>query len=161
MYIYICMYTCINWARRNEQNRPGTINAVTKRQISKSQNCWAPLKIRLSAVEVCVIVKKIAPTSINTKKGRRQRPLDDREHNILAVGTSTCIYKLIHWLALFQCATSWCLLVWCLWSLTAGGGGLWSMLVVCSAGRCTRGRCGEEECSNFKRLRMMETILDF
>ena len=66
-----------------------------------------------------------------------------------------------HWLALFQCATSWCLLVWCLWSLTAGGGGLWSMLVVCSAGRCTRGRCGEEECSNFKRLRMMETILDF
>ena len=66
-----------------------------------------------------------------------------------------------HWLALFQCATSWCLLVWCLWSLTAGGGSLWSMLVVCSAGRCTRGRCGEEECSNFKRLRMMETILDF
>ena len=43
----------------------------------------------------------------------------------------------------------------------AGGGSLWSMLVVCSAGRCTRGRCGEEECSNFKRLRMMETILDF
>ena len=45
-----------------------------------------------------------------------------------------------------------CLLVWCLWSLTAGGGGLWSMLVVCSAGRWTRGRCREEECSNFKRL---------
>ena len=36
------------------------------------------------------------------------------------------------------------------------------MLVVCSAGRCTRGRCGEEECSNFKNtVRMMETILDF
>ena len=43
----------------------------------------------------------------------------------------------------------------------AGGGSLWSMSMVCSAGRCTRGRCGEEECSNFKRLRMMETILDF
>ena len=62
----------------------------------QSQICRAPLKIRLPAIEVRVIVKKIAPTSINTKKGRRQRPLDDREHNILAVGTSTCIYKLIH-----------------------------------------------------------------
>ena len=48
----------------------------------KSQICRAPLKIRLPAVEVRVIVEKIAPTSVNMKKGQRQRPLDGREHNI-------------------------------------------------------------------------------
>ena len=42
-----------------------------------------------------LLFKKIAPTSINMKKGQRQRPLDGREHNIQVVGTSTCIYKLI------------------------------------------------------------------
>jgi hypothetical protein len=42
----------------------------------------APLKIRLPAVEVRVIVKKIAPTSINMAEGRRQRLLDGSEPNI-------------------------------------------------------------------------------
>ena len=51
-------------------------------KFQKSQICRAPLKIRLPAVQVRVIVKKIAPTSINMKKGQRQRPLDGREHNI-------------------------------------------------------------------------------
>ncbi len=42
----------------------------------------APLKIRLPAVEVHVIVKKTAPTSINMAEGRRQRLLDGSEPNI-------------------------------------------------------------------------------
>ena len=29
------------------------------------------------------------------KKGRKQKPLDGREHDFQVVGTSTCIYKLI------------------------------------------------------------------
>ena len=55
--------------RNNEQKRPGTINAATKRQNSKSQIRRAPLRIRLPAVEVRVIVKKTAPTSINRWRG--------------------------------------------------------------------------------------------
>ena len=58
------------------------VNCSTNVKFQKSQICRAPLKIRLPAVEVRVIVKKIAPTSINMKKGQRQRPLDGREHNI-------------------------------------------------------------------------------
>jgi len=69
---------------QTKQRAKSTSFELIAAQTSKKliQICRAPLKIRLPAVEVRVIVKKIAPTSINMKKGQRQRPLDGREHNI-------------------------------------------------------------------------------
>ena len=72
-----CVGTRRNFPKRNnEQHRLPSRLLQHQRRMSKSQICRAPLKIRLPAVEVRVIVKKIATTSINMKKGQRQRPLD-------------------------------------------------------------------------------------